>query len=315
MTAPALAQSNGMATGAEAERLKRRVTLAAVAVAAILIAIKLWAWLATNSVAMLASLLDSGVDFLASMINLLAVRHALTPADREHRFGHGKAEAVAGLAQSALVGGSALFLAWQSLARIFAPEPLAAEAWGLGVMAISIAATFALTRYQGHVARASGSVAVAADRLHYVGDLAANLAVVLALGLTAWFGWLWADGVFGLLISAAIAFSAWSILRHSLDQLIDRELPDEDRTRIKIIAAAIAGVRGVHDLRTRAAGVNIFIQMHIDVDADLTLEAAHAIADDVEAAILAAFPNADVLIHQDPSGSAEVHQPFAFVKG
>jgi ferrous-iron efflux pump FieF len=298
----------------KAGALMRRAALAAICVAAALAALKAAAWWWTDSVAMLASFADSALDLVASGVNAFAIHHALAPADREHRFGHGKAEAVAGLAQSALVGGSALFLSWQSLARILAPEPLSAEGWGIGVMVVSMAATLALTRYQGHVARESGSVAVAADRLHYIGDLAANVAVVLALGLTAWLGWLWADGAFGLVIAGTIAFSAWTILRQSLDQLIDRELPEGDRSKIQAIAAAVTGVRGIHDLRTRAAGLNIFVQLHIDVDPGLTVKTAHGISDTVEVAILEAFPNADVLIHTDPAGVPELRRPLAFVK-
>jgi ferrous-iron efflux pump FieF len=294
--------------------LMQRAALAAVGVAMLLAALKAGAWWWTGSVAMLASFADSTLDIIASGVNALAIRHALMPADREHRFGHGKAEAVAGLAQSALVGGSALFLAWQSAARILAPQALTAEALGLGVMAVSIGMTYALTRYQARVSRLSGSLAVAADRLHYVGDLAANGAVVLAFVLSVWLGWQWADGVFGLAIALTIGWSAWTILNQSFDQLIDRELPDEDRTRIKETAVAVPGVHGVHDLRTRMAGLNVFVQMHIEVDAGLTLEAAHEISDEVEAAVLAAFPNADVLIHADPSGIREERRPYAFVR-
>lgn len=291
-----------------------RAALAAVCVAVALAALKAAAWWWTGSVAMMASFADSSLDILASGVNALAIRHALSPADREHRFGHGKSEAVAGLAQAALVGGSAAFLVWQSIARIVAPEPLASETLGFGVMAISIAATFALTRYQAHVARQSGSLAVAADRLHYVGDLAANVAVIIAFALSTWLAWHWADGVFGVVIAATIGWSAWSILRQSFDQLIDRELSDEERSRIKQIAMSVKGVRGVHDLRTRTSGLNVFIQLHVELDALLTLEVAHRISDAVEDAVLDAYPNAEVLIHSDPAGVAEPHRPFAFVK-
>lgn len=306
----AMAHTNDNRSGV----LMERAALAAVAVAALLAALKAVAWWWTDSVAMLASFADSALDLLASGVNALAIRHALTPADREHRFGHGKAEAVAGLGQAVLVGASALFLVWQSVVHIMAPAPLAAGGLGLAVMLVSIAATFALTRYQGHVARVSGSLAVAADRLHYAGDLAGNLAVILALGLSFWLGWLWADGVFGLVIAGTLAWSAWSIVVQSFDQLIDRELPEEDRTRIKRIAGAEPGVRGVHDLRTRASGGNIFIQVHLEMDAALPLAAAHDISDRVEEALLTAFPNADILIHEDPAGVVEQRKPLAFVR-
>jgi ferrous-iron efflux pump FieF len=295
--------------------LMQRAALAAIAAAAVLVLLKAAAWWWTGSVAMLASLADSGLDLLASGINAVAIRHALTPADREHRFGHGKAEAVAGLAQSALVAGSALFLSYESVRRILAPEPIAAEALGVAVMVVAMAATLALILYQRSVIRRSGSLAVAADRLHYLGDLAANAAVILALVLAGWLGWLWIDGVFGLVIAATIAWSAWSIARQAFDQLIDRELPDIDRARIKALAAAVPGVLDVHDLRTRASGVNVFVQLHIAVDAGLTVEAGHDISDAAEAAVLSEFPNAEILVHTDPSGVAEPHRPFAFVRG
>lgn len=182
-------------------------------------------------------------------------------------------------------------------------------------MIVAIAATLALTLYQQSVIRRSGSLAVAADRIHYLGDLAANVAVILALVLSAWLGWLWADGAFGLVIAATIAGSAWVIARQAFDQLIDRELPDADRARIKALAASAPGVRGVHDLRTRASGPDIFVQLHIDVDAGLTVEAAHGISDAAEEAVLKEFPNAEIIIHTDPSGVPEPHRPYAFVRG
>jgi ferrous-iron efflux pump FieF len=295
--------------------LMQRAALAAMAVALGLALLKAVAWWMTDSVAMLASFADSALDLGASTLNALAIRHALTPADREHRFGHGKSEAVAGLAQAALVGGSGVFLAFQSIARIVRPEPLTHENWGLAVIGISIAATLGLTLYQRSVVARTGSVAVAADRLHYVTDLASNVAVLVALVLAGTFGLLWADGAIGLLIAALIGWSAWSILHSSFDQLIDRELPDDQRAQIVAIAASVPGVLEVHDLRTRMAGTNIFIQFHAVFDGNMTLTAAHALSDRAEAAILAAFPNAEVLIHEDPSGVVETRAPLAFVRG
>lgn len=301
--------------GGEAGRLMRRAALAAVAVAASLAVLKAAAWWWTDSVAMLASFADSSLDLLASGLNAYAIRHALAPADREHRFGHGKAEAVAGLAQAALVGGSLAFLGIQSIHRISDPEPLAYEAWGIGVMVVSMAATLALTLYQRRAVKGSGSLAVAADRLHYQSDLIANAAVIVALVLSDWVGWHWADGAIGLAIAATIGWSAWTILRQSLDQLIDRELPENQRVRIREIARAFPDVRGVHELRTRASGTDIFVQLHLVLDAGLTLIAAHEIADRVEAAIVAEFPNAEVFIHEDPHGIEEHHRLFAPARG
>ncbi len=300
-------------TDADSATLMKRAAAAAIATALVLATVKLIAWWWTGSVAMLASFADSALDLAASCLNALAIVFALTPADWEHRFGHGKTEAIAGLGQAALMGASAAFLIWESIDRLLAPEPVANGVLGLAVAVFSIAATLALTLYQRRVVRATGSLAVAADHLHYVTDLASNAAVVLAIGLAVWFGYLWADGAFGLLIAAIIAWSALAILRQSLDQLLDRELPEADRARIKAAAAAVPGVLDVHDLRTRQSGTQVFVQLHAVFDGGLTLEDAHALADGVEAAVVAAFPNAEVLVHSDPSTVLEQRRPLAFV--
>lgn len=286
----------------ETSALMRRAALAALVVAAALCALKLAAWWWTGSVALLASAADSGLDFLASGVNALAIRHALAPPDAEHRFGHGKTEAVAGMGQAMLIAGSAAFLCVESIGRLIAPEPLANEGWGVGVMLVSIAATAGLTVYQRHVIRRTRSLAVAADRLHYLSDLVGNAAALLALLLAGWFGLIHADGAFGLVIAALIAWSAWTILRQSFDQLIDRELPDDERAAIERAARATPGVLAVHDLRTRAAGTLRFAQMNVELDGALTLAAAHAIALAVERAVREAAPGVEVLIHKDPAG-------------
>ena len=286
---------------AGAARLKRSAALAAISVALTLALIKAAAWWWTGSIAMLASFADSALDLAASTLNALAIHHALRPADREHRFGHGKTEAVAGLGQGVLVGGSAAFLAVESVRRIVSPEPLANEAWGLAVVGVSIAATLALTLYQRMVLRRTGSIAIAADRLHYLTDLASNAAVLVALVLAGWLGLLWADGAVGLAIAALVGASAWSIMRQSFDHLIDRELPDDERARIKALALGVPGVLDVHDMRTRMSGATLFVQFHAVFDSAMSLAEAHELADRAEAAILAAYPGAEILVHQDPS--------------
>lgn len=294
------------AHGVEADRLKRLATYAAVSVAAILIAIKLWAWLATNSVAMMASMVDSGLDLLASSINLIAVRHALTPADREHRFGHGKAEAIAGFGQAAFIGGSAVFLAYESVMRLLTPQPVAESTLGLVVIGISLALTIALVLFQRHVMLRTRSLAIAADRFHYVTDIASNGGVILALVLAGVFGWAIADPVIGLVLAAIIAFGAISILRGSYDELMDREFDDADRARIKEIVASHKEVISLHDLRTRRSGHRSFIQLHLELSPQMTLLDAHRVSDEVEEAIRRVFPDAEVLTHQDPAGVEEV---------
>lgn len=294
-------------SGAEAERLKRLATYAAVAVAAALISIKLYAWVATHSVAMLASLVDSTLDLVASGLNLLAVRHALTPADREHRFGHGKAEALAGLGQAAFIGGSAAFLLFQSLERLIDVQPVHESMTGLLVTGASIVLTIALVLFQRYVIARTRSLAISADHLHYVTDVATNLGVVLALVLSGLWGWQAADPLIGLGIALMIAWGSFSILRGSFDELMDRELDDADRQRIKDIVNHHAGVQSLHDLRTRRAGHRSFIQLHLELPPQMTLLEAHRISDEVEEAIMAAFPDAEVITHQDPAGVEMVH--------
>jgi ferrous-iron efflux pump FieF len=292
-------------------QLMRRATYASVAVAAILIAAKLVAWALTDSVSVLSSLLDSLLDAAASLVNLVAVRHALVPADDEHRFGHGKAEALAGLAQSAFIAGSALLLLSEAVHRLWQPLPLENGAVGLGVMALSMALTLALVQYQKYVVRRTGSLAVGADSLHYASDFLLNGGVALSLVASMTLGIDILDPLCGLAIGAWILVGAWRIGRDSLDHLMDRELPDETRARIFEIARTHPDIRDVHDLRTRANGSSIHVQLHLELDGALTLQRAHEAADSVEAAIAAAFPGADVIAHMDPVGVVERARPPA----
>lgn len=285
--------------------LMRRATYASVVVAAVLIVAKVAAWLLTDSVSVLSSLLDSLLDVAASLVNLVAVRHALTPADEEHRFGHGKAEAVAGLVQSAFIAGSALLLFSEAAHRLWAPVPVENGVIGIGVMALSMALTFVLVQYQKYVVRRTGSVAVGADRLHYMSDFMLNGGVALSLVASIWLDARVVDPICGLAIGAWILRGAWTIGRDSLDHLMDRELPDDTRARIVAIARAHPDIKDVHDLRTRANGSSIHVQLHLEMDGTLTLLRAHAAADSVEAAIEAAFPGADVMVHMDPDGVVE----------
>jgi ferrous-iron efflux pump FieF len=298
----------GAAPATEATgRLMRLATYASVSVAVILIALKTGAWLMTESIAMLSTLVDSLLDALASIVNLIAVRHALTPADREHRFGHGKAEALAAMAQAAFIAGSAVLLLFQAGERLFRPRPLAEPEAGIAVMVVSIVLTIGLVLFQMWVVRRTRSVAVAADSLHYKGDILVNMAVIAALVLGSWFGWLYADPIFGIAIAFYILYSAWLIVRNALDMLMDREMPEEERDRIRAIAMAHPEVASLHDLRTRRSGPMAFIQFHLVLDAELTLLKAHEISDAVELEIQEAFPEAEVLIHQDPTGIIESH--------
>lgn len=282
--------------------LMRRAAVASVAISSFLVVIKTVAYFASGSVSVLAALADSALDLFTASLNLIAIRSALTPADAEHRFGHGKAEPLAGLAQSAFIAGSALFLVIQSVIRFVAPQPLEHAATALVVMAISIVCAAGLIAYQRHVVAMTGSVAISADRLHYMGDLFTNLGVLTAIGLVTIAGWPRADPVIALIVAGFMVASAWHVSRRSYDQLMDRELPDVDRGRIKDIVMQHAEVRSLHDLRTRAAGVNTFIQLHIELDPAMSLMRAHEVSDAVEHDLCAAFPRAEVMIHQDPAG-------------
>ncbi|MGC2854742.1 cation diffusion facilitator family transporter [Novispirillum sp. DQ9] len=291
----------------------RMATYAAVAAASVLVAVKVVAWLMTDSVAMLSSLVDSMLDGIASLVNLFAVRHALQPADAEHRFGHGKAEPLAGLAQAAFVTGSGLLLAAEAVSRLLNPVPVKQGLVGIGVMAFAIVVTLALVAFQRHVIRRTNSVAITADSLHYAGDVLINLSVVVSIILSLYLGWTLADPLFGLGIAAFLLFNAWKIARESLDLLMDREFPEADRQAILDIARAHPRVDDVHDLRTRSSGTQQFIQLHLEMDRGFTLLKAHAVADQVERDIRKAFPAADVIIHQDPSGLREAdHDRLAY---
>jgi ferrous-iron efflux pump FieF len=291
----------------QAGGLMRRAAIASVCVSLFLVAIKTFAYFASHSVAMLASLADSALDLFTSSINLVAIRSALTPADAEHRFGHGKAEPLAGLAQGAFICASALFLVIQAVNRILVPEPIDHTVEALVVMCIAIACAIALILYQRKVVAKTGSLAVEADQIHYLGDLATNIGVVLALLLTSVLGWTLADPLIAIAVAAIMLFTALGVGRSSFHQLMDRELPDEERARICRIAQSHDAVKNVHDLKTRTAGLSTFIQLHLSLDPKMSLAEAHAISDAVELALHQAYPGAEVIIHQDPAGLEPVH--------
>jgi ferrous-iron efflux pump FieF len=285
-------------------------TYASVAVALLLIAAKFAAWLATGSVAILSSLIDSLLDAVASLVNLVAVRHAMTPADREHRFGHGKAEPLAVLGQSAFITGSALLLLAEATRRLISPTPVHNAPIGIAVTLFSIAATVGLVSYQRHVVRRTGSIAIGADELHYRSDLVLNGSVIAALVLGSWLGLPILDPLFGAAIGLWIVWSATRLARLALTQLMDRELSDDERERIREIAQSHPDVVAAHDLRTRVAGPTAFIQIHIEMDGELSLLQAHRISDEVEVLLRDSYPGAEIIIHQDPEGIEEPRANF-----
>lgn len=283
----------------ERERLLKLATYASVAVAVLLIGLKSSVWLMSGSVSLLASLIDSLMDAAASIINLFAVRYALKPADHEHRFGHGKAETLAGLAQSAFITGSAVLVLLQGIDRLLNPRPLDSAWLGVAVMLFSIAATIGLLLIQRHVIQRTGSTAIRADSLHYRSDLLLNSSIIVALLLAA-YGIQRADAFFGLAIALFIAYSAIQIGRDAVQILMDRELSDEVRDEALSLARAVEGVVNVHDFRSRQSGHDWFMQMHVEIPAQTPLLEAHDLGERVRARIIQRFPQADVLIHTDP---------------
>jgi ferrous-iron efflux pump FieF len=280
----------------------RRAAKASLFVSVLLVSIKTYAYFASNSVAMLASLADSSLDLFTAALNIYAIHEALTPADEEHRFGHGKAEPLAGLGQGAFICASAVFLVVQAVQRLITPQPIDHSLQVLAVMGISILAAIILLLYQRRVVAKTGSVAVTADAMHYFGDLVSNIGVVAAILLVSWAGWIRADPVIALLVALVLVVSAWSVFRASLDQLMDHELPGEERQKIIAIVRRHPEVRALHELRTRKAGLAIFIQVHIELDPAMPLSQVHTVSDQVEASLCAAYPHAEVIIHQDPAG-------------
>lgn len=291
----------------------RMATYASISVALVLVLAKTVAWVATDSIVVLATLIDSTLDVLASLVNLFAVRHALTPADKEHRFGHGKAEALAGLGQSAFIAGSAGFLLLESGRRLLNPVPLESYGPSLVVMGFSIVLTLCLMMFQRHVIRKTNSTAIKADALHYRTDFMVNASVILALVL-AIEGWEGFDALFAIGIAIYILYSSWEIVRQSVGDLMDRELPNEEREEIRRIATEHADVLGLHELRSRRSGIATFIQLHLEVDDNLTVLQAHQISDEVELAVQQAYPTAEIIIHIDPVSIVPLEPVPEFLK-
>lgn len=283
-------------------RLRRIATTASLTVALTLVAAKLTAWIVTDSIAVLSSLVDSLGDVAASLITMISVRQALRPPDRSHRYGHGKAESLGALAQTAFIAGSGLFVVVQAIARLLEPEPVEQSLVAILVMAGSVAMILPLVLFQRRVIRATGSVAVDADRLNYSGDLLTGTAVLATLIVGRWLTVPWLDPVAGLAVAVFLLVNAGRIALSALDILMDRELPAAERRRIADVVLADPRVLGLHDLRSRHAGTCTFIELHLELDGQLTLNEAHAVADDVERALTAAFPGSEVLLHQEPHG-------------
>lgn len=294
-------------SGADAERaaLTTRAALASVATALFLLGLKAYGVWATGSVAMLGSLVDSALDLVASLVTLFGVRVAAMPADREHRFGHGKAESLAALVQVGIIAVSAIGIGWRAVERLIEGAPTANAEYGIAVSLVAIAATLALVAYQKSVVRRTGSIAIGTDRLHYQSDLFLNLSVIAALALDQYAGLTGADPLFGLGIAAWLLFGAWRSSTRAIDQLMDKEWPDERRRAFVAVAARHPDGRGIHDLRTRGSGARDFAQFHIWVDPAMSVARAHRVMDEIEDELAAEFPGVEVLIHLDPEGQVD----------
>lgn len=286
-----------------------QITRLSVGVAVILIALKAFALGASGSVSILASLADSSLDLIASLATFYAVRWAAAPADADHRYGHGKGEAMAALVQAGLVFASAAFIGWEALQRMFDPRPIGGGPWAVGVVVVSILLTAGLVWFQTRSIKASGSVAVAADRAHYAADLAANGVVLIGVISGAFLAAPGLDAAAGLVVAVWLFWGAFGVLKDAGDQLLDREASDADRVALTNAVLADPRVGGVHQLRTRMSGARLITQMHIDLDRKLSFEASHDIVVEAENRVKAAFPGADVLIHADPRGPTKPSVP------
>ena len=292
---------------AETTALTKRITRLSVATALVLTVVKLAAWVASGSIAALASLADSALDIVAALATYIAVRYAASPPDREHRYGHGKGEAFASLLQAGLVFASAALVGQEAVRRLISPQPIQSEGWAVAAMAVSLALTLMLTRAQAKVLSKARSVAVSGDRSHYLMDIAANAVALVGIGLAALVHSSRVDAAAGLVVAGWLVWGAVKVFRDSSEQLLDHELPDGARAEIVSRMTSDPSVRGVHQLRTRASGPYVHIQMHADLDPELSLEQAHQVVVDAENRVLEAFPAADIIIHADPEDRAEAH--------
>lgn len=300
-------------TGEERRRvvpLAMRAALASVAMASSLLLLKAFGAWQTGSVAMLGSLADTALDLLASLVTLYGVKLAAEPADHDHRFGHGKAEALAALFQVALIAASAAAIAWRAVLALRDPQPTHDAGLGITVSALAIAATLVLLWYQRTIIRRTGSIAILADNLHYQSDALLNGSVIVALALDQFVGLSWADPVFGIVIAAWLAWGAFQASSQAIDQLMDKEWPEDQRAAFIEVAARQPGIRGIHDFRTRRSGSLDFAQFHMEVAREITVADAHTIVENVERRLRDAFPKVEVLIHLDPEGHVDTDNPL-----
>jgi ferrous-iron efflux pump FieF len=282
-----------------------RAALASVTLALILLIAKAWAAYATDSTAMLGSLADTALDVIASLTTLVGVRIAAIPADSDHRFGHGKAEALVALAQVVLITVSAIGIGWRAIDRLLNGAQTEAMGAGIAVSLLAIAFTFVLLRYQRRVIALTGSVAIKTDNVHYKSDLMLNGAVIVALLLDQALHISGADAMFGIGIALWLLWGAWRASSEAVNQLMDKEWPEDERQRFLAACADYPELEGLHDLRTRTSGTVRFVQFHVWVPADWTVQQAHDRLDRVEEQLQERFPGTEILIHVDPQGQTD----------
>lgn len=289
-------------SGSRAAALNRSAAFASISVAVLLVSLKAWAAMSTGSAAMLGSLADTALDLAASLATLAGVSIAAQPDDANHRFGHSKAEAIAAMFQVVLISISALGLAFHSIDQLLAGRGTDSAAEGIGVSVIAMVATLGLLAWQRHVLRQTNSLAIRTDHMHYQSDLLLNLAVIVALVLDQYGAIVGADALFGIAIAIWLGWGAWRASQRAVDELMDKEWPEERKARFLEVAARHPDLRGVHDLRTRTAGHRDFVQFHVWVDPNMTVQEAHRVMDEVEAKLHAEFPEVEIIIHPDPEG-------------
>lgn len=294
-------------TELDKSQLMRRATYASVITATLIISTKIYAWALTDSLSLLSSLVDSALDIAVSVINMAAVYYALRPADDDHRFGHGKAEDIAAMIQSAFITGSAFFICIEAIQRFMKPHEIENSITGIVVMLFSTFMTLLLLAYQNYVIRQTKSTVIQADRMHYLTDVGVNITVIISLGISMTSHMTWVDPFIALGIAAYILRGAFKVGKLAFDKLMDKEFDDEERQRIMdVILTAHPEVKGLHDLRTRYSGIKPFIQLHLELDGNISLCKAHAISDVVENKILEVYPEAEIIIHQDPDDQENI---------
>lgn len=294
-----------VAVGLDRSTLTQRAAIASVSMAVFLLGLKIWAAWQTGSVSMLGSLADTALDIIASLVTLFSVRFAALPADDNHTYGHGKAEALAALFQTGIISASAIAIGWRGLSLVGSNTAPEHPVLGIGVSLVAIFATLALVGFQRFVVRKTGSIAIQADSIHYTSDLALNASVIAALVFDSLFHLHGSDPIFGVGIALWLLWHAKQVAVHAVDQLMDKEWPEEKRARFLAVAQGHPELKGIHDLRTRSSGAHDFVQFHVWVDPAMTILEAHRVMDEVEAQLMTEFPGTEILIHPDPEGHAD----------